>query len=354
MAAAPFNFQLSTFNFIFLWLYRLLLPRRYARYLQRAGGNVDKCHEALLHGTYYEEYDSYDFAHKSPAERRTYVTDAYRNRLCRRINDAKQQAVVMDKYRTAMLYSDYYRRKFMLCESDEQCGDFVRFGMDEGCLVVKPIDDCAGRGVQLLHAEDEQGWRIHYQQMMEQGRRYIVEQRIIQHSSMARWNESSVNTVRINTLNRNGCISVLTANIRCGCQGAFCDNCAQGGYCANIDPATGIIITPATSKGPEKYDRHPNSGITFLGEQMPCWQELLKAAYDCARRLPKLVYVSWDFALTADGWTLVEANKGELIADQRNLGRGLKDMFRGKSKSCFVNLLTTIFYFMPLAALICS
>ena len=59
---------------LYLWLYRLLLPRRYARYLQRAGGDVDKCHEALLHGTYYEEYDSYDFAHKSPAERRTYVT----------------------------------------------------------------------------------------------------------------------------------------------------------------------------------------------------------------------------------------------------------------------------------------
>ena len=303
------------------------MPRRYRRYLALAGGDRDKCHETLLHGTYYEEYDSYDFAHKTPSERRTYITDAYRNRVCRRINDAKQQAVIMDKYLTAENFSDYYRRKYMLCDSMEQCDPFVSFGMEEGWLVVKPVDDCAGRGVELLHEADEQGWRNQYHRLMTYGRRYIVEQRIVQHPDMARWNESSVNTVRINTILRNGTVRVLTANMRCGAGGCFVDNCAQGGYCANIDPASGIIITSATSKGPEKYDRHPDSGIAFVGVQIPCWQQLLDAAINCALRLPKLTYVSWDFSLTADGWTLVEANKGELIADQRNLGRGLRKEF---------------------------
>lgn len=312
---------------IYIWLYRLLLPRRYRRYLALAGGDSDKCHETLLHGTYYEEYDSYDFAHKTPAERRTYITDAYRNRVCRFINNPRQQAIIMDKYRTAELFADYYRREFMLCENDDQCDAFVHFGMSEGSLVAKPVDDCAGRGVELLHEVDEQGWRSQYRQMMSHRRRYIVEQRIVQHPLMARWNDSSVNTVRINTILRHGDVRVLTANMRCGSCGCFVDNCAQGGYCANIDPVSGIIITSATSKGPEKYDRHPDSGIPFAGEQIPCWQQLLDSATACARRLPKLTYVSWDFALTSAGWTLVEANKGELIADQRNLGRGLRKEF---------------------------
>ncbi|MBO4599967.1 MAG: hypothetical protein J5641_04430, partial [Bacteroidales bacterium] len=190
-----------------------------------------------------------------------------------------------------------------------------------------PIDDCAGRGVRLLQAADEQGWRDHYQRLMQMRRRYIVEQLIVQHPDMARWNPSSVNTVRINTINRHDTIRILTANIRCGAQGCFVDNCAQGGYCANIDPATGIIITTATSKGTEQYPCHPGSGIPFKGTPIPHWCELLDAAATLARRLPRLAYVSWDFALTADGWTLVEANKGELIADQRNLGRGLRKEF---------------------------
>ena len=323
---------------LYIQLYKLLLHSKYEDYLRRAGGDTDKCHETLLHGTYYEEYDSYDFAHKPPAQRREYLTDAYRNKLCRRYNHARQQAVVMDKYLTAEKYRDYYHRQFMLCESEDERHAFISFGMREGRLVVKPVDQCAGRGVRLAVAENKNQWDSHYTSLMTEGGRYIVEQLIVQLPSMARWNESSVNTVRINTMNHQGAVRVLTANMRCGAAGHFVDNCAQGGYCANIDPATGRIITPATSKGLETYTAHPDSGIPFEGEVIPQWNELLQAATDMALRLPQLSYVSWDMALTADGWTLVEANKGELIADQRNLGRGLRRefeaMIKGKDIMC--------------------
>lgn len=320
---------------LYITLYKLLLRRRYNDYLRRADGDTDKCHEALLYGTYYEEYDSYDFAHKTAAERRAYLTDAYRNRLCRRYNDTRQQAVIMDKYLTAEMFRDYYHRQFMLCESDAQREAFVSFGMREGRLVVKPVGDCAGRGVRMVAADSESLWRSHYSRMMEEGKRFIVEQLIVQLPAMARWNGSSVNTVRINTMNYRGLVRVLTANMRCGSAGCFVDNCAQGGYCANIDPATGRIITAATSKGPEQYAAHPDSGIPFEGEVIPHWKELLQAATDMALMLPKLRYVSWDLALTADGWTLVEANKGELIADQRNLGRGLRREFEEMIKGVY-------------------
>ena len=320
---------------LYITLYKLLLPGRYNDYLRRADGDTDKCHETLLHGTYYEEYDSYDFAHKTAAERREYLTDAYRNKLCRHYNNARQQAVIMDKYLTAEMFRDHFHRQFMLCESEGQREAFISLGMREGRLVVKPVDECAGRGVRMIEGDSETSWHKHYDGLMSEGGRHIVEQFIEQLPAMARWNESSVNTVRINTMNYRGDVRVLTANMRCGAAGRFVDNCAKGGYCANIDPATGRIITSATSKGPEQYAVHPGSGVPFEGEVIPQWEELLQAATDMALRLPRLRYVSWDMALTADGWTLVEANKGELIADQRNLGRGLRrefeEMIKGKA-----------------------
>ena len=171
---------------------------------------------------------------------------------------------------------------------------------------------------------------------------------------MARWNESSVNTVRINTMNHQGAVRVLTANMRCGAAGHFVDNCAQGGYCANIDPATGRIITPATSKGLETYTAHPDSGIPFEGEVIPQWDELLQAATDMALRLPRDMRPFQRHARGAarrphgmvhavDGMTaaLVAARAedvAELIADQRNLGRGLRRefeaMIKGKDIMC--------------------
>ncbi len=320
---------------VYITLYKLLLHRRYKDYLRQAEGNIDKCHETLLHGTYYEEYDSYDFAHKTPAERREYLTDVYRNKLCRRYNGARQQAVIMDKYLTAEKFRDYFHRQYMLCVSEDQREAFVSFGMREGRLVVKPVDECAGRRVRMLEGDSEARWHKHYNWLMIEGLRYIVEQVIVQHPVMARWNESSVNTVRINTMQHRGNVRVLTANMRCGRARSFVDNCARGGYCANIDPATGRIITSATGKGTEKYAVHPDSGVPFEGEVIPQWDELLQATAEMALRLPKLSYVSWDMALTAEGWVLVEANKGELIADQRNLGRGLRREFEEMIKGVY-------------------
>lgn len=324
---AQFTFIINNCQVLKVFFYRLVLPHRYRYYLTLAGGNRDKCHETLRHGTYYEEYDYYGFAHLGELERRQYVTDAYRNKACRRVNDARQQAVIMDKYLTAETFRDYFRREYQLFDTITQQDAFADMGMRLGHLVVKPVDDCAGRGVVLLHESTPAGWRQRYQEMMKQGRRYIVEQRIVQIPEMASWNYSSVNTVRVNTIIRSGIVHILTANLRCGAEGLFVDNVAQGGFCANIDPATGVIITTACGKGTEGYECHPDSGRPFKGSQIPQWEQLIEAARILALRLPKLTYASWDFALTTAGWTLVEANKGELIADQRNLRRGLRPDF---------------------------
>ena len=43
--------------------------------------------------------------------------------------------------------------------------------------------------------------------------------------------------------------------------------------------------------------------------------------------MPDMTYIGWDMALAMDGWCCVEANKGEFVAQQLTLGRGLREEF---------------------------
>jgi hypothetical protein len=40
-----------------------------------------------------------------------------------------------------------------------------------------------------------------------------------------------------------------------------------------------------------------------------------------------MTYIGWDMALTLEGWEPVEANRGEFVAQQTTLGRGLRKDF---------------------------
>ncbi len=308
-------------------VYKTILHRRYIRYLQQAGGDVDKLRETLLHKTYYEEYDRYDFAHKSDAERRAYITDAYRNRVCRHINAPREQAVIMDKYRTAVLLKDFYRRRFMLVKGEGDRDGFTAFGQEVGVLVAKPVHDCGGRGVRLFEQKDVAGWGRSFDELMQEQRPFIVEERICQHPFMGRYNLSSVNTVRINTFQHKGTVRRFTAVLKTGRRGSLVDNGAQGGVMALVDSETGAIVTDAIDDLGHTFAVHPDSGAPFRGEQIPRWDELKRITAEMALRLPRLTFVGWDMALTTDGWVVVEGNKGEFFAEQIALGRGLKKEF---------------------------
>ncbi len=312
---------------LYLFLYKTLLRKRYLRYLDRAGGNEDKLRETLLHKTFYEEYDRYAFAHKSDAERRSYITDHYRNRVCRRINDPQQQTWIMDKYRAAQLLKNFYGRQFMQVKTEQDRASFVAFGNEKGELVAKPVNDCGGRGVRLLKPADDISWDDCFDELMREGRPFIVEERICQDAFMQRYNASSVNTIRINTFQHDGHVRRFTSIIKTGRKGAFVDNGAQGGVMALVDSETGVVLTDAIDDLGHAFTHHPDSGIPFKDEQVPRWEELKAMTTAMALLFPKLTFIGWDMALTPQGWVVVEGNKGEFFAEQIVLSRGLRKEF---------------------------
>jgi len=312
---------------LYLLIYKSFFKNRYRNYLERAGGNEDKLRETLLHKTYYEEYDRYDFAHKNDAERRAYITDDYRNRVCRRINDPHQQALIMDKYRTAMLLKDYYGRRFIQVKEEGDRAAFVSFGNEVGELVAKPVCDCGGRGIRFFRKMESADWNHFFDELMQERRPFIVEELIHQDPFMSGYNPTSVNTIRINTFQHKGIVRRFTSIIKTGRQNRFVDNGAQGGVMALVDSETGMVVTDAVDDMGHTFTTHPDSGLPFKGVQIPRWDEIKKVTTEMALMLPKLTFVGWDMALTPAGWVVVEGNKGEFFAEQIVLGRGLKKEF---------------------------
>lgn len=311
---------------LYLLLYKALLPHRYRRYLERAGGDVDMCHEALLHGTFYEEYRLYGFALKGESERRTYLTDAVRDSICRRVNSRAGDRIVMDKSRTARHFARYFHRQVVPL-SIHTLDQAVQLGVDEGALVLKPVDQCGGRGIRLLEADGADEWQQLLAPLAGGRQRYLLEQRIRQHPFLAQFNSSSVNTIRINTILRNATVTHFTAFMLVGRSGHFVNNGAQGGLFASIDTTIGRIITDGFDEQGVRHPVHPDSGVAFLGQEVPQWDSLLTLTREMALLLPSTAYLSWDMVLTPDGWEPLEANRGEFVAQQVTLGRGLRPDF---------------------------
>ncbi len=313
------------------------MPCRYRHYLERAGGDEDMVRETLLHGTFFEEYKIYGFAGKSDSERREYLTDAVRDRICHRINGKEGQLTVTNKWLTYSLFHDHFKRQAWLLDNKTDLNELATQCRNYSKLVAKPVDNCGGRGVQLMTLADNEEWINIFKTLPTSKNSWIIEELIIQDETLARWNPDTVNTVRMNTLLRNGQVTHFYPFILTGRNGHFVNNGVQGGIFASINADNGIIITEGYDEMGHIYEKHPDSGTPFRREQLPDWNQLMEITTTMAKCLPDVSYIGWDMAHTSEGWICVEANKGEFVAQQTSLGRGLRKEFEKLTNTKDIN-----------------
>lgn len=156
----------------------------------------------------------------------------------------------------------------------------------------------------------------------------MIEECIRQSAEMGQWNETSVNTIRIPSFLRDGKFTVIWTRMRMGKKGAIVDNAGAGGIVVNVDPQTGIITSDGIDEEHNHFAKHPGCGLTFKGWQVPCWDDLLKTVEELHRNVfYKHIYVAWDFALTDDGWVVIEGNWGQLLGQQTASQIGVRKLF---------------------------
>jgi len=77
--------------------------------------------------------------------------------------------------------------------------------------------------------------------------------------------------------------------------------------------------------------------MVFKGWKVPRWNELISLVEEIHRNnMTSHLYIGWDFALTQQGWCLIEGNWGQMINQYADkIGR--KDIFVEYMNYGFIN-----------------
>lgn len=138
----------------------------------------------------------------------------------------------------------------------------------------------------------------------------IIEHYIQQSKGYARFNPSSVNTVRVWVLQTKGNIEVIGAYFRMGRQGSIVDNSGAGGIVCPLDHKTGRLGKGIFTSTPyrEDMEHHCDSKVPLYNEVLPRWQEILDCSCETLRKLPHTNFVGLDICMSDSGPLVIEVN----------------------------------------------
>lgn len=275
------------------------------------------------------EYFLFNFRNRSDAERWAFETDMDRIGTLRRITGEKVFfEEISDKYNFYLLSKTFFKREAIKIDSKENIKVFVEFVRKQSKVFIKPLQGSQGKGAHIYCFIDDKHSANYCLELINSGSSWMVEECIKQNAAMGQWNETSVNTIRIPSFLRDGKFTVIWTRMRMGKKGAIVDNAGAGGIVVNVDPLTGVIISDGIDEAHNHFDKHPDCGLTFKGWQVPRWDELLKTVEELHRTVfNKHIYVAWDFALTDDGWVVIEGNWGQLLGQQTASQIGVRKQF---------------------------
>ena len=267
---------------------------------------LDMCWSIFMHHATPNEYRMYRFYNKSHRARDMFLTGHRRRKLARQLNPEKHWAILDNKNEFNRHFSDFIGRQWLYApdSSDEQIEEFL---CKHKQIIVKPSNLYYGLGIyKLAHAEVTD-----MRAFCETTRKdcLMLEEIIEQHPALSCINPASVNTLRINTiLDKAGVPHIFRANLRIGMGASITDNRYGGGIVTQVDLDSGILFTPAVGHDLRTHIKHPTTGTTLPGFQIPHWEAAKEMVLKTAAMVPQIRWVGWDVAITEKGPLLIEGN----------------------------------------------
>lgn len=268
------------------------------------------CYEILKYKIKYkiniEDYLSFQFYNMKDEEVATFFTYKMNDKLVDRFNDKKKKLLFNNKEEFNKIFADYLGRDWI--RSDVSYEDFLEFINGKTAIFYKKIDGRRGIGARKYILNDyKDDYKKLYQEISNLSLG-IVEDVVVPHKLINDLCDTGLSTIRVVTLNNNGKL-VLLDSVFMITNGSIV-NCevTGGGLSACIDVNTGIVITDGVDVKRNFYIKHPISGKTIKGIQIPYWHEVLNIISEIYNKVSDVNYIGWDIAITDNGPIVIEGN----------------------------------------------
>ena len=256
-----------------------------------------------------KDYYCFRFFELPDNERNNWAGSGYMYEYQIIMNPKKKREVLEDKIRFLNHFKPFVKRKFFTLDELRSNLNLVEEILDTTTdgLVVKNSHGQVGAEVEIISTKDYSP--AAFIQYLEKKGFNLIEEYVVQHSSIMKVSSSGLNTVRVFTQLHDGKVHFLGARLRLTVNSPV-DNMAAGNLAAPIDDKTGIINGPAVFSDITKEDQsvHPVSGKAITGFAIPHWQMVLELAEKASLNAGGNRSVGWDIAVTQNGVDLSEGN----------------------------------------------
>lgn len=248
----------------------------------------------------YVDYNLFEMYKMNGKERKTVVTRGINNNIIKKYNDKNYINIFEDKTLFNQKFDKFLNREWLYL--NDNYDEFKKFLKNKKEIIVKPVDLSCGKGIEKIDVTNCNSKEI-YNKLVT-NKQLLIEEVAIQNDKINAIYETSINTIRVVTLNHH----VVFAFIRIGANGNIVDNFNHGGLVCKVDIENGKIITDGMDKQGKIYLNHPNTNTKLKGTKLPLWNEVIKLCEEASYIVPEVGYVGWDVCIGNDKPFLIEGN----------------------------------------------
>lgn len=261
---------------------------------------------ALKDNIGYQDYRVFGFANVNRKDRKTFLTMTKNLELVRKVNSRNSFEIYKDKTLFLKKFDKYVKREWIDLKN-KTANDLKRFCKNKEAIFVKTPCSFGGQGIGEIKITPYTNFNVLFNELLKTGQT-LVEEKIVQHEKMSSLHPSSINTIRVVTLKKDGNVHIISRILRMGQEGTVIDNITSGGIYVPVDE-NGVISYPAfCDKTGESFQIHPTTKVFLAGFQVPFFKEVTELVKEIATEETEMNYIGWDVAITPEGPVIVEGN----------------------------------------------